>query len=71
MPALRAAAAMEEAIEAEMSLIVSVTEHIPVRDMTGVQQILRTQTKSRLVGPNYPGIIAPGSCRLGIMPYQQ
>jgi succinyl-CoA synthetase alpha subunit len=62
-------AAMEEAIENEISLIVAVAEHIPIHDIMRIHQMLRTQSKTRLVGANCPGIISThGRCRLGFQP---
>lgn len=61
--------AIEEAIEAEVPLIVAVAEHVPVHDMIRVHDMLKTQKKSRLVGPNSPGIISvTGKCRIGFQP---
>ena len=62
-----AADAILEAIEAEIELIIAITEGVPVLDMVAVKRAL-TGSKSRLIGPNCPGVLTPDECKIGIMP---
>ena len=67
VPAKFAASAIVEAIDASIELIVCITEGIPIQDMLKVKQRLNN-SKSRLIGPNCPGVITPDECKIGIMP---
>ncbi|MGM5473216.1 succinate--CoA ligase subunit alpha [Bacillus pumilus] len=67
VPAPFAADAILEAVDAEVDLVICITEHIPVLDMVKVKRYMEGK-KTRLVGPNCPGVITPEECKIGIMP---
>ena len=68
VPAPFAADAILEAEDAKIPLIVCITEGIPIKDMLEVKRVLSVSKTSKLIGPNCPGVITPGECKIGIMP---
>ncbi len=68
VPPSYAKLAILEAVSAELDLVVCITEGIPIQDMLQVKQFMRGK-KTRLIGPNCPGVITPGECKIGIMPW--
>ncbi len=68
VPPVGAADAIMEAADAGIRIIVAITEGIPVLDMAKVKRFLSNYPNSRLIGPNCPGVITPGQCKIGIMP---
>ncbi|WP_066071270.1 succinate--CoA ligase subunit alpha [Alkalithermobacter thermoalcaliphilus] len=67
VPAKFAADSILEAVDANLDLVICITEHIPINDMIVVKRYMEGK-KTRLIGPNCPGIITPGECKIGIMP---
>lgn len=67
VPAPFAADAILEAVDADLGLVICITEGIPTRDMIGVKEAV-SRSSTRLIGPNCPGVISPGKAKLGIMP---